>query len=116
MAEEKKDNRTQDEKREAEMTFEDNDIQKGIDLIESQGYITKKDFPQMKDDVWAVAFEKNLDLKFRDDDSDDPYLYVEKFDFSDGNIDSIIFDMDKVPSREAALEKLARVTGQKSLK
>ncbi|MBW1604913.1 hypothetical protein HZL42_00760 [Lactobacillus sp. Sy-1] len=95
------------------MRFEDSDIQKGIDLIESQGYITKKDFPKMKDDVWAVAFEKNLDVKFRDEDSDDPYLYVEKFDFVGGNIDSIIFDMDKVPNRDAALKKLAEATGQK---
>ncbi|UQS87174.1 hypothetical protein MOO44_03145 [Nicoliella spurrieriana] len=113
MAKDNQDNRTEDEKREAEMTFEDSDIQKGIDLIETQGYLTKKDFPKMTDDVWAIAFEKQLDLHFRDDDSDDPYLYVEKFDFVGGKIDSIIFDMDKVPNRDAAMKTLAKATGQK---
>ncbi|GLB47377.1 hypothetical protein WR164_13560 [Philodulcilactobacillus myokoensis] len=113
---EKEDTRTEDEKKEAEIKFNPDDIKKGVQLIKDQGYVTKKDFKRMKDDYWAAAFYKKVDAAFQDDADDDPYLYVERFDFKGGNIDSIIFDMDKVKTRADALKILADVTKQTVVK
>ena len=112
----KKDDRSQDEIREAQIKYSDDDLKKGIQIIKDRGYITKKDFKKMDDDVWAHGFERKMDAMIQEDDSYNPYLYVERFDFRGGNIDSIIFDMDKVPSRDAALKTLAKVTNQQIIR
>ena len=109
----KKDDRSQDEIRESKIKYSDDDLKKGIKIIKDRGYITKKDFKKMDDDVWAHGFERHMDAMIQNDDSYNPYLYVERFDFKGGNIDSIIFDMDQVKSRNDALNILAKATNQK---
>ncbi len=42
----------------------------------------------------------------------DPYLYIERFDFKGGKLDDIIFDMDKITTREDALKTLSRELGE----
>lgn len=119
MADQKDDNKqnlTQEEIREANLKFSDDDINKGIDLLKKQGYITKKDIKNMDDTVWADGFKKAIDDKVQGDEKWNPYIYVEKFDFKGGKIDSIIFDMDQVTTRKAASEKLADVTNQKIIR
>ncbi|MCK8607032.1 hypothetical protein [Apilactobacillus ozensis] len=108
----KKDNRTQDEIREATITYSDEDINRGIDLIQKKGFVTRKDFKSMEDDVWARGFAKHLDKKFQDMEDVDPYLYIERFDFKGGKLDDIIFDMDKITTREDALKTLSRELGE----
>jgi hypothetical protein len=60
----------------------------------------------MDDDDWAKGFSKEVDKVFQKSD-EDPYIYYEKFDFVGGDIDSIIWNMDVIKTRDAALQKLA---------
>ncbi|WP_236747677.1 hypothetical protein [Acetilactobacillus jinshanensis] len=102
------DNRTLEEIRESKIKYSDDDLKKAIDLIKKRGYITKLDFKKMDDTVWADGFYKAMDSKIQEDDSYNPYLYIELFDFKGGDIDAIIFDMDKVKTRDDALKTLAK--------
>ncbi|AQW21271.1 hypothetical protein PL11_004700 [Lentilactobacillus curieae] len=94
------------------INFSGDQVKKAAKLLEGQGYITKLDFPEMKDYEWTKQFEQAVDKTFQDS-KDDPYLYYERFDFVGGDIDSIIFNMDIIKSRELALEKLAEVLKEK---
>lgn len=51
-------------------------------------------------------FQKRSIKSFKKSD-EDPYIYYEKFDFVGGDIDSIIWNMDVIKTRDAALQKLA---------
>ncbi|MFC6182284.1 hypothetical protein [Lactiplantibacillus daowaiensis] len=96
------------------LDYEDSDVKKAMDLIRSQGYFTRTDFNQMDDEDWAEGFEKAVEDGFLKADGEDPYVYFEQFDFKGGDIDSIVFDMDKVGTRDHALELLAAAIGQKA--
>ncbi|GEP24732.1 MAG: hypothetical protein ABF679_06410 [Lentilactobacillus diolivorans] len=97
-----------EEKPESKFNFSSDEVKKAVDLIEEKGYITKIDFKEMDDDDWAKGFSKEIDKVFQKSD-EDPYIYYEKFDFVGGDIDSIIWNMDVIKTREGALEKLADV-------
>lgn len=90
------------------------DVEKAAELILAPGFVTKKDLPKMKDLAWATALSKAVTKHFLENDDDhDPYVYFEQFDFAGGDIDSILFNMDVVPTREAALQDLADALGEK---
>lgn len=90
------------------------DVEKAAKLLLTTGYVTKHDLPKMKDLSWATALSKSVTKHFLEDDDDhDPYVYFEQFDFAGGDIDSIIFNMDIVPTREEALRDLAEALGEK---
>ncbi len=90
------------------------DVEKAAKLILAPGFVTKKDLPKMKDLAWATALSKAVTKHFLENDDDhDPYVYFEQFDFAGGKIDSILFNMDVVPTREAALQDLADALGEK---
>ena len=112
----KTDKRTLEEIRESKIKYSSDDLKKAIQLIKDRGYITKKDFKKMDDNVWADGFYKHMDSLIQNDDSYNPYLYIELFDFKGGDIDAIIFDMDQVPSRDAALKTLAKVLHEKIIR
>ncbi|KRK46865.1 hypothetical protein GPK34_01085 [Secundilactobacillus kimchicus] len=92
--------------------FPDALVKKAADLIAKQGYVSRKEISEMQDLEWAVGFGKKVDRYFLDADAK-RYIYTEKFDFAGGEIDAIIWDMDQITTREAALEKLAEVLGKK---
>ncbi|EHL98579.1 hypothetical protein FEZ41_05790 [Lentilactobacillus parafarraginis] len=101
-----------EEKPEDKFTFSKDEVNKAVDLINQKGYITKIDFKEMDDDDWAKGFSKQIDKVFQKSDKD-PYIYYEKFDFVGGDIDSIIWNMDVIKTREDALQKLGEVLKQK---
>ncbi|GHP13478.1 hypothetical protein YK48G_09030 [Lentilactobacillus fungorum] len=92
--------------------YSDDDINKAVDLIKQQGYVTKKEIPEMDDDDWTKGFADRIDKVFQKSD-DDPYIYFEKFDFDGGDIDSIIWNMDVIKTRDDALKKLSEVLNKK---
>ncbi|KRL58629.1 hypothetical protein FD08_GL003437 [Lentilactobacillus parakefiri DSM 10551] len=95
-----------------DLKYTDEQVKKAVDLINDQGYVTKKDIPEMDDDDWSKGFADKIDAAFKDSDKD-PYIYYEKFDYAGGEIDTIIWNMDVIKTRDDALKKLADVMGQK---
>ena len=90
------------------------DVEKASKLVLDPGYVTKKDLPKMADLAWATALSDAVTKHFLNDDDDhDPYVYFEQFEFAGGDIDSIIFNMDLVKTREDALHDLADALGEK---
>lgn len=90
------------------------DVEKAAKLVLDPGYVTKKDLPKMAGLEWATALSDAVMKHFLEDDEDhDPYVYFEQFDFDGGDIDSIIFNMDIVKTRDAGLQKLAEVLDEK---
>lgn len=102
----------EEEKPEKAFNYPADKVKKAVDLIEQKGYVTKLDFKEMDDDDWAKGFSKEIDKVFQNSD-ENPYIYYEKFDFVGGDIDSIIWNMDVIKTREAALEKLADLLKKK---
>lgn len=94
------------------LKYTDEQINKAVDLINDQGYVTKKDIPEMDDDDWSKGFADKIDAVFKNSDKD-PYIYYEKFDYAGGEIDTIIWNMDVIKTRDDALKKLADVLGKK---
>lgn len=92
--------------------FSDEMIQKAADLIAKQGYVTRKDIPEMKDLDWAYGLGEAVDQHFVDETAG-RYIYHENFDYAGGDIAAIIFDMDQVKTREDALGLLGKVLGDK---
>jgi len=90
------------------------DVKKAANLILKPGYVTKHDLPKMADLAWATALSEAVTAHFLNHDEDhDPYVYFEQFDYAGGDIDSIIFNMDVIPTRDKALELLGDAIGQK---
>ncbi len=108
-ADQKKDEK--DEK--PKFTYTEDQIKKAAELIDKQGYVTKKDIPEMKNDDWTKGFSAKVDEHLHQDENEHPYLYFEKFDFIGGEIDCIIWNMDVIKTREDALHKLADVLNKK---
>ncbi|MFD1421101.1 hypothetical protein [Lactiplantibacillus songbeiensis] len=94
------------------LVYDDSDVKKAMDLIRSRGYVTRADFNKMDDVDWAEGFDKKIEDGFIKSEGEDPYVYFEQFDFKGGDIDSIIFDMDQVGTREHALDLLAAAIKQ----
>ncbi|GAX03519.1 hypothetical protein IWT140_01123 [Secundilactobacillus pentosiphilus] len=92
--------------------YTDEMIQKAADLIAKQGYVTRKDIPEMKDLDWAYGLGEEVDKYFNNKNAG-RYIYHEDFDFDGGDIADIIFDMDQVKTRNDALKKLGEVLGDK---
>ncbi|WP_203642173.1 hypothetical protein [Levilactobacillus andaensis] len=90
------------------------DVEKAAKLILDPGYVTKKDLPKMADLAWATALSDAVTKHFLNDDDDhDPYVYFEQFDFAGGDIDSVIFNMDVIKTRDEALHDLADALDEK---
>ncbi|PWF99861.1 hypothetical protein [Levilactobacillus bambusae] len=103
-----------DKEQETEKTFafDDETVNQAAEVILDQGYVTKKDIPEMDDPDWAKAFAGEVEGHFLNDEDHDPFVYYEEFDFVGGDTDSIIFNMDQIP-REQAQKLLANAIGQK---
>ncbi|MCI1552869.1 MAG: hypothetical protein LKH74_03005 [Levilactobacillus sp.] len=105
---------TPKEKTETTVQIPKEDVEKAAKLVLDPGYVTKKDLPKMADLEWATALSDAVMKHFLNDDDDhDPYVYFEQFDFDGGDIDSIIFNMDIVKTRDAGLHKLSEALGEK---
>ncbi|BDZ31617.1 hypothetical protein [Lactiplantibacillus brownii] len=96
------------------LVIQDSDVKKAMDLIRANGYVTREDFKQMDDEEWAEGFDKKIIASFLKVEGEDPYIYFEQFDFKGGDIDSIIFDMDRVGTRDHALALLAKTIHQEA--
>ncbi|WP_246147690.1 hypothetical protein [Secundilactobacillus folii] len=92
--------------------YTDEVIQKAADLIAKQGYVTRKDIPEMKDLDWADGLGEKVN-QYCIDKNADRYIYHENFDYDGGDISAIIFDMDQIKTRDDALHKLGEVLNEK---
>ncbi|WP_412989728.1 hypothetical protein ACLJJ6_01635 [Pediococcus siamensis] len=95
-----------DEERIAKINFDKEDVKQAADMIAEKGFVTRNDFPDMKDRLWSQGFYEKIEDEFHHRDNEDPYIFYERFDFIGGAIESIIFDMDQVETREKALHIL----------
>lgn len=103
-----------DEAEEPKIDIPKEDVEKAAALILKPGYVTKHDLPKMAGLPWATALADAVTQHFLNDDDDhDPYVYFEQFDYAGGDIDSIIFNMDIIKTREKALETLGKEIGAK---
>ncbi|KRL12371.1 hypothetical protein [Schleiferilactobacillus perolens] len=81
----------------------------------SRGYITEKDTANMKDAVYAKALAKAIDKEVRSE-SEDPFIQFESFDYQNGIIKNIIFNMDIIKTRDDAMDTLSAELGEKEIK
>ncbi|KRM94841.1 hypothetical protein [Loigolactobacillus rennini] len=88
-------------------------VKQGVALIKKQGYITRKDIPEIQQDDWARALSEKISAAFHDAD-EAPYIYYERYDFADHEITGIIFNMDQIKTRAEAGNKLGQALGLKS--
>ncbi|MFC6170148.1 hypothetical protein [Loigolactobacillus jiayinensis] len=88
-------------------------VDQAVKLIKTQGYATRKDFEKLQDNDWARQFTQQISDAFHAAD-EAPYIYYERFDFTDHEISGIVFDMDQIKTRAAAGIKLGEVLGLKS--
>ncbi|GEL16154.1 hypothetical protein [Pediococcus cellicola] len=95
-----------DQEKIAKIDYDKEDVKEAADIIEEKGFITRNDFPDMKDRLWSQGFYEKIEAEFHSRESEDPYIFFERFDFIGGAIESIIFDMDQVTTREKALHIL----------
>ncbi|KJU73381.1 hypothetical protein AH70_01935 [Pediococcus damnosus LMG 28219] len=90
----------------AKIDFDKEDVKQAADMIEEKGFVTRNDFPDLKDRLWSEGFYEKIEDEFHQRDNENPYIFFERFDFVGGAIESIIFDMDQVKTREKALHVL----------
>lgn len=95
-----------DKERIAKIDFDKEDVKQAADMIAEKGFVTRNDFPDLKDRLWSEGFYEQIGDEFHHRDNEDPYIFFERFDFIGGAIESIIFDMDQVETREKALHIL----------
>ena len=98
------------EKAGKKITVSDEDVDKAAKKIEQVGYVTEKDVPEMIDRDYTRALSKKVSAKLHQD-KDDDYFYEEPFDYENGRIANIIWDMDKIKTREEAMKTLANELG-----
>ncbi|KRM72739.1 hypothetical protein [Lacticaseibacillus brantae] len=83
------------------------DVKTATQLVLDQGYVTKKDVPAMADRDYAMALGDQVGIALRKT-GDHDYIYAEEFDYADQTIATIIWDMDKFPTRHDAMEQLGQ--------
>lgn len=93
-----------------EINVSDEAVDKAAAQIEKVGYVTEKDVPQMIDCDYTRALSQKVSAKLHKDNDDD-YFYEEPFDYEDGRIANIMWDMDKIKTREEAMKVLADELG-----
>lgn len=81
----------------------------------SKGFLTAADAPEIDDADKGEALRIKLDKGLHDAEKT-PYTVYEKFDFENGVIRGIIFNMDIIPTRDKAMDKLSEVSNQKEIK
>ncbi len=93
-----------------EINVSDEAVDKAAKQIEKVGYVTEKDVPEMIDRDYTRALSKKVSAKLHSDNDDD-YFYEEPFDYENGRIANIMWDMDKIKTREEAMKILADELG-----
>ena len=93
-----------------EINVSDEAVDKAAAQIEKVGYVTEKDVPEMIDRDYTRALSKKVSAKLHTDNDDD-YFYEEPFDYENGRIANIMWDMDKIKTREEAMKILADELG-----
>ena len=93
-----------------EINVSDEAVDKAAAQIEKVGYVTEKDVPEMIDRDYTRALSKKVSAKLHKDNDDD-YFYEEPFDYENGRIANIMWDMDKIKTREEAMKILADELG-----
>ncbi|KRK70187.1 hypothetical protein [Lacticaseibacillus nasuensis] len=81
-------------------------LEKADEALNTTGFITEKEIPELADRDFSRELSNAL-TKAREKKGEEGYIYTEPFDFSGGKITNIIWDMDKIGTREAAKETLA---------
>ncbi|AUC00913.1 hypothetical protein [Lacticaseibacillus paracasei] len=93
-----------------EINVSDEAVDKAAAQIEKVGYVTEKDVPEMIDRDYTRALSNKVSAKLHKDNDDD-YFYEEPFDYENGRIANIMWDMDKIKTREEAMKILADELG-----
>lgn len=79
-----------------------------------QGYLTAADAPEIDTEKDGQTLRDKLDKALKDANKD-PYLVYELFDYKKGVIKGIIFNMDVLHTRQAAMDKLSEVSGNEEI-
>ncbi|GAF38636.1 hypothetical protein FC83_GL003093 [Agrilactobacillus composti DSM 18527 = JCM 14202] len=85
------------------------------DKLLTKGYLTAADAPEIDNDEKGAALRDKLDKEIHNENKE-PYLVHELFDYENGVIKGIIFNMDIIPTRDAAMDKLSEVSNNKEIK
>lgn len=88
------------------MAADEATLEKADKAINDTGFVTEKEIPELKDRDYARDLGKDLEA-LRTKKEEKGYIYAEPFDFAEGKITSIIWNFDKIDSREGAKEALA---------
>ncbi|MCD2257185.1 hypothetical protein FHQ08_10690 [Lactobacillus sp. CC-MHH1034] len=83
--------------------------------IITKGYLTAEDSADIDNGEKGQALCDKLDKELHDAGKD-PYLAFELFDYENGIIKGIIFNMDIIKTREDAMDKLSEVSHNKEVK
>lgn len=81
----------------------------------TSGYVTAVDAPEVDQDDAGHELRDKLDKALLDQGKD-PYIVYELFDFQKGVIKGIIFNMDIIKTRQAAMDKLSEITKNPEIK
>lgn len=93
-------------------TAEPQAVAKAEELINKTGFITEKEMPELHDMEYARDLSEKL-TQSRVKKQEDGYIYTEPFDYVGGKISNIVWNFDKVLSREDAEKDLADDMGWK---
>ncbi|MCI1987329.1 MAG: hypothetical protein LKJ69_12420 [Lactobacillus sp.] len=82
-------------------------IKEADEALNTNGFVTEKALPDMHDINFARALNEAL-IKSREKQSEPGYIYTEPFDYAGGKISNIIWNMDRIKTREDAEATLAK--------
>ncbi|WP_125704283.1 hypothetical protein [Lacticaseibacillus daqingensis] len=82
------------------------------DAINTQGFVTEKELPDLKDRDYTRELSAEL-TKAREKKQEKGYIYAEPFDFAGGEIENIVWNMDQIKTRADAKQTLATDMGLK---
>ncbi|MFD1430941.1 MULTISPECIES: hypothetical protein [Lacticaseibacillus] len=81
-------------------------VAKADEAMNANNFVTEKEVPEMASLETAREIASAL-TKAREGNAEAGYIYVEPFDFQGGEIKNIIWNMDKIESRDDAKQALA---------
>ncbi|WP_461212819.1 hypothetical protein [Lacticaseibacillus sp. GG6-2] len=90
----------------AEATADATMVKKANEALNSQGFVDEHQLPELENMFFARDLTQKV-IKEREKNSEEGYIYTEPFDFSGGRISNIVWNMDKIKSREDAEQTLA---------
>ncbi|WP_390406657.1 hypothetical protein [Lacticaseibacillus jixiensis] len=98
-----------------EKTAEPTAVATADEALNKNGFVTEKDVPELSDMEYARDLSEKLTQR-REKKNEHGYIYTEPFDYVGGKISNIVWNFDKVPSREDAETDLGKAMGWQEVK